>query len=69
MRLGTKEFYEVMDMFEATAKSFMRFGYSGLERQPRDEWANKDYFVDSRANEAFKIYLIGYSAAKSKYSL
>ena len=57
--LFSKEFYETMEMFEKTSKSFVRFGAQGLKKEPKEQWNNQAYYCDGNANEAFKIFLNG----------
>ena len=61
----TKEFYETMDVFERTSKSFVRFGSQGLKREVKEQWLRQQYYCDGNANEAFKIFLNGVSYGKS----
>jgi len=62
--LGTKEFYDLMDAFEKVAKNEIRTGASGLKREPRENWGKRLYYTDGTANEAFKIFMHGYSFGK-----
>lgn len=62
--LHTKEFYEIMEVFERTSKEFVRFGTMGLKREPKENWANQYYYSDGNANEAFRIFLNGVSLGK-----
>lgn len=65
MELQSKEFYEVMEMFEKTSKHFIRFGSQGLKKEDKKHWNRQVYYCDGNANEAFKIFLSGYSYGKS----
>lgn len=62
--LGTKEFYEVMADFEKTAKELVRMGNQGLKREPKENWKRQYYYTDGNANNAFKMFLQGYSLGK-----
>ena len=66
--LHTKEFQEVMSTFERYAKIKVRTGNQGLKREPRENWVNQWYYSDGLANEAFKLFLSGYSLGKSVYT-
>jgi hypothetical protein len=63
--LYTKEFYEIMGMFEKTSKEFIRFGSQGLKKEDKEQWKRQCYYCDGNANEAFKIFLNGVSFGKS----
>lgn len=63
--LHTKEFYEIMEVFEKTSKQFVRFGSQGLKREPKENWINKYYYCDGNVNEAFKIFLNGVMFGKT----
>jgi hypothetical protein len=63
--LFTKEFYDVMEVFERTSKEFLRTGNMGLSREPKENWNNQYYYSDGNANLAFKVFLNGYSLGKS----
>jgi len=62
--LGTKEFYDVMADFERYAKGEIRTGSMGLAKEPKENWEKRSYYSDGVANEAFKIFLGGYSLGK-----
>jgi hypothetical protein len=63
--LFTKEFYDMMEVFERTSKEFLRTGNMGLTREPKENWSRQYYYSDGNANEAFRIFLNGYSLGKS----
>ncbi len=62
--LETKEFYEVMDTFERYAKKNVRTGNMGFTKEPREHWVKQNYYSDGMANQAFKVFLAGYSLGK-----
>ncbi len=63
--LGTKEFLDVLDMFERTyAKQYVQIGSAGLQREPQENWQRKFYYADGNLNKAFHAYLSGYSLGK-----
>ncbi len=62
--LGSKEFYEVMETFERYAKENVRGGHMGLTKEPKESWEKQVYYSDGVTNEAFKIFLGGYSLGK-----
>ena len=62
--LFTKEFYEIMDMFEKNAKSLVSMGSQGLKREDKEYWHNQIYYCDGNANNAFKMFLHGVALGK-----
>lgn len=62
--LFTKEFYEVMTEFEKQAKHLVRTGSQGLKKEPKESWKSQVYYTDGNANNAFKMFLAGYSLGK-----
>lgn len=60
----TKEFYQIMEIFEKDAKKLVSIGISGLKREPIENWINQQYYCDGNVNNAFKIYLYGVSLGK-----
>lgn len=62
--LFTKEFYEVMEVFEKNAPSLVSFGSQGLNREDKDNWERGYYYSDGNVNNAFKMFLHGYSLGK-----
>ena len=65
--LGTKEFYEVMASFEKTAKDLVSMGQQGLNKESKEDWKKQRYYSDGNANNAFKMFLQGYSLGKSNF--
>ncbi len=66
--LGTKEFYDMMESFEKYAKSNIRTGSMGLTREPKGNWERQWYYSDGLANEAFKLFIAGYSLGKAIFT-
>lgn len=62
--LHTKEFYEVMQVFENNAKKLVSIGNQGLNKEPKENWIKQSYYSDGNANNAFKMFLSGYSLGK-----
>ena len=69
LKRDTKEFYEIMDVFEKTARKLLRFGSQGLKRTSNEDIMNgsKSYYDDGIANNAFIVFLAGVSLGKSLY--
>jgi hypothetical protein len=63
--LYTKEFYDLLESFERYAKENVRMGSMGLSREPKENWIKKWYYSDGLANEAFKLFIVGYSLGKT----
>jgi len=63
--LGTKEFYEVMEAFENVAKKLIHLGSMGLKKEDKELWVKQRYYCDGNANNAFKLFLTGYSLGKT----
>lgn len=63
--LHTKEFYEIMAHFERMSKNFIRTGKSGFQKEHKENWVKQCYYCDGVANEAFIVFLNGYSYGKS----
>lgn len=63
---GTKEFYEMQDSFEKLVKSRNCPIYIGSEivRAAKD---SKHFYENGRLNDAFLMYMAGYSNAKCEY--
>lgn len=62
--LFTKEFQEVMEAFEKIAKQIVTLGSEGLNKEPKDQWHKQYYYCDGNANNAFKLFLAGFSLGK-----
>jgi hypothetical protein len=62
--LQTKEFYEIMSVFEQNAKKLVNLGSMGLNREPKENWSKQLYYCDGNANNAFKMFLHGVSLGK-----
>jgi len=62
--LFTKEFQDVMAAFENIAKKHVSMGSQGLTRESKDIWHKQHYYCDGRVNDAFKLFLLGYSFGK-----
>jgi len=62
--LETKEFYEIMSVFEKSAKKLVNLGSQGLTREEKSNWINQCYYCDGNANNAFKMFLHGVSLGK-----
>ena len=71
--LGTQEFYEAMQVFEKTMKSSsaprIMQGSQGFTKEPKENWEKRNYYSDGNTNQAFKIFLLGYSYAKSCFTM
>lgn len=62
--VGTKEFYDLMDMFEKSVKKIYIPGTKSLTREPRDTWTKGYIYTDGNVNSAFHVYMHGYVFGK-----
>ena len=42
--LHTKEFYEIMEVFEKNAKQLVTLGAMGLTKEPKENWTKQQYY-------------------------
>lgn len=63
--LYTKEFYEIMEVFEKNAAKLVSMGASGLQKESKENWPKQQYYCDGNANNAFKMFLLGVSLGKT----
>ena len=56
---GSKEFYEVMAMFEKSINKIVYVGGS-FEKADKDLWHKGYYYNHGKMNELFKVYMSGY---------
>jgi hypothetical protein len=62
--LFTKEFHEIMDMFEKNAKQLVSMGSQGLKYEDKVNWHNQTYYCDGNVNNAFKMFIHGVALGK-----
>lgn len=62
--LNTKEFYEIMEVFEKSAKQLVSMGSQGLSKEDKGSWEKQTYYADGNVNNAFKMFLHGVSLGK-----
>lgn len=62
--LFTKEFYEIMEVFEKNAKKLVSMGSQGLTKESKDNWVNKHYYCDGNVNNSFIMFLHGVQLGK-----
>ncbi len=67
--LFTKEFYEIIDVFEKNAKTLVSMGSQGLKREQKESWVKGYYYCDGNVNNAFKMFLHGVSFGKTLNNL
>lgn len=65
MKRGTKEFYEVKASFEKGVKDGF-FGYISGDLT-EDNFNSTTFYANGEVNQAFRIYMAGYAAAKCEY--
>jgi len=54
IELGTKEFYEVLEIFES-----MKLVRGRYDREDKECWKNRAYYQDGEVNFAFTMFLSG----------
>lgn len=62
--LFTKEFYEILEVFEKNAKQLVSMGSQGLTRENKSLWEKQIYYCDGNVNNAFKMFLHGVALGK-----
>jgi len=64
MKLGSKEHYEAVEMFDRIVKSSpsMRFR---LDKEPKTIWSTGSVYQDGSANMAFNAFLHGVAFGKA----
>lgn len=67
MTIDSKEFYDVLKSFEDTAKHLIRGGNEGFNKAHKEMWKSQVYYNDGKTNEAFKVFLAGYSCGRNEY--
>lgn len=65
MQRHTKEFQEVKAGFEKAVKEVF-FGYISGDLTP-DNYNANTFYMNGQVNQAFRIYMAGYAAAKHEY--
>lgn len=64
--LGSKEFYDVMALFEKTLLQAV-FVSAKIEREPKENWKKQYYYTNGEVNNLFKVFLWGYQCGKAEY--
>lgn len=62
--VGTKEFYDLMEMFEKNIKRIYIPGTNSLNKEPKELWKLGRIYADGNVNSAFQAYMYGYSFGK-----
>jgi len=62
--LHTKDFYQIMNVFEKNAKQLVSMGAQGLTKEAKCNWGRQQYYCDGNVNNAFKMFLNGVSLGK-----
>jgi len=61
MKLGTKEFYEIIENFEK------HFPHMRLDKEPKELWSKSVIFQDGEVNNLFNVFRLGYSFGRASY--
>lgn len=64
--VGTKEFYDLMEMFEKNIKRIYIPGTNSLNKEPKELWKLGRIYADGNVNSAFQAYMHGYSFGKTQ---
>jgi fructose-1,6-bisphosphatase len=59
MKIGTKEHYEILDVFERAFANGHR-----LDREPKFLWIKGCIYQDGYVNDMYKAFIAGYAVAK-----
>ena len=55
--VGTKEFYDLMEMFEKSIKHIYIPGTNSLNKEPKELWKQGRVYADGNVNSAFYAYM------------
>lgn len=61
MQVGSKEFYDIMDVFER------EYRYMRMDKEPKEGWKRGVVYEDPVANREFAAFLKGYSLGRVSY--
>ncbi|MFD1179502.1 hypothetical protein ACFQ3W_24840 [Paenibacillus puldeungensis] len=61
MKVGTKEHYDILNMFER------EFYHMRLDREPRELWASGQVYQNGETNNAYRAYVAGYALGRVSY--
>ena len=64
--VGTKEYYDLMEMFEKSIKHIYIPGTNSLNKEPKELWKQGRVYADGNVNSAFYAYMHGYSFGKTQ---
>ena len=65
MKVGSKEFYELIENFERNEK---HLPYAGsFEKEDRRLWSEGQVYQDGQVNNFFKCFMLGYQFGRVNY--
>lgn len=63
--LKTKEFYEILNVFEKTLKTSSIYVRGSYEREDKELWSTGYIYKSGEINDLFKLFHMGVEAGKS----
>lgn len=61
MKVGTKEFYDILSQFEKN------YYHMRLDKEPADAWAKGTIYQNGETNNIYQAYMLGYSLGRVVY--
>jgi hypothetical protein len=61
MKVGTKEFYDILESFEKN------FNHMRLDKESKEYWSTGQVYENGEANNAYRAYVLGYSLGRAVY--
>lgn len=61
VKVGTKEFYDILENFEKN------FYHMRLDKESKEYWGTGQIFQNGETNNAYKAYVQGYSLGRAVY--
>lgn len=61
MKVGTKEFYDILENFEKN------FNHMRLDKESKELWCVGQIYQNGETNNAYQAYIKGYSLGRAVY--
>jgi len=61
MKVGTKEFYDILENFEKN------FYHMRLDKESKEIWSTGQIYQNGETNNAYSAYILGYSLGRLSY--
>lgn len=65
MKIGSKEFYDMMDNFENNKNNLPYTG--SFEREDKSMWVRGQIYQDGKTNSFFQCFMLGYQLGRLTY--